>query len=235
MPIFRIPKTIRWILSCGFLFLILMSLYRISIFLFFDYYDIGGKQMLDIFFMGVRFDLRVVSVFTLGMLLLSFWPHTHFFKTDIGRYTAFFCYFLFIVGLIVFYAADMVSLFVFKNRLNGTLISDLVKSTPKGLLYKQGAPWTIIFLSTIVASWLLLLIVKWQHTRINRRSVSTDRKPIRVVWQIIALLLCIFFIYGTIGKRPLSTGLISGKLPVGSVQLSINPLESFFATLPQAN
>jgi hypothetical protein len=234
MQLLRMPKTVCWILTCAVIFLLVMSGYRLGLSWFFNYFSISKAEINTTFWTGFRFDARIIGGFSLLMLLLSFWPGMHFFKTSLGRNTALCFYGLFTLILTLVYTADAVSVFVLKTRLTGTLISDLVKNTQNGVLFKTGAPWFLITLIVILFVFFLFLVFKTLHGRISKKkSAYSDTKYPRVTWQIAMILMCAIGVYGTVNMRPLTANSFVTKVSPQSFQLAINPLESFIYTMPK--
>src|SRR4030095_10454985 len=65
----EIPRIVRWTLSTGLLFLVVLTIMRICLFLFFNRQSHSFGDLIPSFFLGLRFDLRMVCVLMLLMLV----------------------------------------------------------------------------------------------------------------------------------------------------------------------
>src|SRR6516164_3236467 len=67
----KIPKLIRWIFSIGIIFLIIMTLLRLSLYLFFNDQGNRFRDILDSLWLGIRFDLRMVCILLTVILVVG--------------------------------------------------------------------------------------------------------------------------------------------------------------------
>lgn len=228
MPIFPLPKTIRWIGLCGLLLLLLMSLYRLGIYIGF-YRGISEANIAAAdWWLGFRFDARLVATVSLAMLLLSFLPGMHFFKHRKGKKTAQFFYAVFAAALLLFYAADLVSLLSGRTRLNAAFISEIFSMVPGKLHWSKG-PWVTMLVITGVMVWLFIIITGRLHAVISHSPGKGDKKT-RVYWQALLFVVCVLLMYGRVGLSPLSAAGILKAENSPATQLALTPPESFWAT-----
>ncbi len=68
------PKTLRWVLQVGGIFLLIFTLFRVSVFLAFRASDQTFSAAIPSFVYGVRFDLRWIAGMLLPVTLLSIRP-----------------------------------------------------------------------------------------------------------------------------------------------------------------
>src|SRR5688500_4760076 len=81
----KIPKLIRWILWTGLIFLVLFTLMRLGLFILSNQQSYGLRQLGGAFFLGLRFDLRMISWLLLAMLILGSIPALHPFSSARGK------------------------------------------------------------------------------------------------------------------------------------------------------
>src|ERR1700730_17995304 len=71
---FRLPRIVLWSLSTGFIFLVWMTLMRLGLFFFFNRQSHSFADLLPSFFLGFRFDLKIVCILILSMLVIGSVP-----------------------------------------------------------------------------------------------------------------------------------------------------------------
>lgn len=226
------PKTIRWIGICAILMLVFMSCYRLGIYWAFSGTFSDAKSYTgQAAGYGFLFDARWVAIASLFMFLLSFWPRLHFFKWKEGKKMAVVIYGILFFFLVLLYAADVAYLHSFGQRLQGSLISDTAKGTEKWQVYKTGNMWWLLLLVIAMLTWSFIVAIIKAHKAIHKTR-SRDNSGARLFWQILLAVICGIAIYGNIGRRPLSASALSGTLAPSAWQLSLNPFESSYYSLP---
>src|SRR5688500_14068062 len=80
-----LPLLVRWIISVGCIFLLLMTLMRIAMFLFFNNQGYSFPDLADAFLLGLRFDLRGVGLILLIMLILGSLKPLNPFRTGFAQ------------------------------------------------------------------------------------------------------------------------------------------------------
>ena len=236
----KIPKLVRFIFSVEIIFLLIMSLLRVLLFLFFSRQGNHFTGVLPAFFLGLRYDLRYVGI--LGALLLitgSFSPLDPF-QTAGGRKLA-----LFFTGLgaflvVFFYSVDFAHYSYLSQRLSASVLNYLVDARISMGMAWQTYPILRILLLLIVGTWVMGRLVKMAYKRIQkeeavgttgkREGTALPRKN-KVAWWIVAFLLIGLSIFGRIGQYPLRW---SDAFTLGSdykANLALNPFQSFFSSL----
>src|SRR5216684_3508394 len=90
----KIPKLIRLIFAVGIIFLLIMSLLRLFLFLFFGKQGHSFEEVLSSFVLGLRFDMRYVGILSALLLITGSLPFLQPFRKPAGRKWA-----LFLIGL----------------------------------------------------------------------------------------------------------------------------------------
>src|SRR5688572_25785907 len=81
----KIPKLIRWIIWTGLIFLILFTLMRLGLYILSDQQSYGLSKLGGAFFLGLRYDLRMISWLLIAMLVLGSIPVLHPFSAKRGK------------------------------------------------------------------------------------------------------------------------------------------------------
>src|SRR5258708_29638906 len=81
----NIPKTVRLVFSTGIIFLLIMSLLRLGLFLFFSRQGHSFTAVFSSFLLGVRFDLRYIGILELLLLLAGCLTGQALFQHKAGR------------------------------------------------------------------------------------------------------------------------------------------------------
>lgn len=71
---YKIPKTILWVTNLLVIFLILFSLYRLSVYFAFKGHEISFGKAIPSFLLGIRYDLRWIAYILLPIILFSIIP-----------------------------------------------------------------------------------------------------------------------------------------------------------------
>src|SRR5688500_3938173 len=77
----RLPRLIRWICWIGLVYLVLFTLLRFALFLSFSRQGYSFGDVTDAFFLGLRYDLRMISIMMLVLLLAGNIPPLNPFRS----------------------------------------------------------------------------------------------------------------------------------------------------------
>lgn len=226
----KIPKLIRWIFSTGIIFLLLMTLLRLSLFLFFDKQGNHFSDILTALFLGLRYDLKMISILLLFMLLAGSIPFIHPFNTVRGRRI-----WLIILGIIsfifvFFYSVDFPHYSYLSQRLNASVLNYLADTSISMNMLWQTYPVIKIIILLIAGTWFIRMLIVSSYRKIKKGPTLTTKRHTAISY-IISFLLFAFFIFGRIGQFPLRW---SDAFELGSdykANLALNPFQTFFSTL----
>lgn len=226
----KIPRLIRWILSTGLIFLILMTFCRLGLYLFFSSQGHSFSQVLSSFWLGLRFDLRITCLVMLVMLVLASIPLFNPFKQPYAKTG-----WLLILGvaafaIIFFYALDFGHYAYLRQRLNASVLNYLEDAAISMEMVWQSYPVIWIILGLATATFLLIWLLRRQFAQVAKQPVTNSRKQ-RIAWFVVCLVLFGFGIFGRFNQYPLRW---SDAFSLGTdykAQLALNPFESFFNTL----
>ncbi len=240
----KIPKLVRFIFSVEIIFLLIMSLLRVLLFLFFSRQGNHFTGVLPAFILGLRYDLRYVGILGALLLITGSFPWLDPFQTVRGRKLAFFFTGLGAFLVVFFYSVDFAHYSYLSQRLSASVLNYLVDARISMGMAWQTYPIFRILLLLIAGTWVIHRLVKMTYERVRtlhgkaeaaglpgkRDRIVVDKRD-RIAWWIVAFLLIGLSIFGRIGQYPLRW---SDAFTLGSdykANLSLNPFQSFFSSL----
>jgi phosphoglycerol transferase MdoB-like AlkP superfamily enzyme len=220
----RLHKLTRWLLWNGFVFLLLMTLLRTAFLFAFNRPDDG---VMSSFWLGLRFDLRSVSLLLLPLLVLgAFRPLNPFNNTTARKgWMIYFGIAAFIMAF--FYVVDFGHYAYLSQRLNASVLNYLEDAGISASMVWESYPVTWLTLAILVITALVVWLVQKGYRNISRSAYPEKRK---VLVFIASFLIMGFFIFGRFNQYPLRW---SDAFALGSdykANLALNPFESFFNT-----
>src|SRR5215217_8167674 len=235
---FRLPKTLLWVFNLLIIFLLMFTLYR---FITFVAFKPEGKLLSDhfsSFLLGIRFDLRWISIILLPIIIASLIPQFSPFFSN--RTRKIWTWYLAVVTFIVifFFAADFGCFSYNKTRLNASALNFAEDPKTSMMMLWQSYPMFWLLLALLVA----VLALKWMFRKTHLYVISkTDGKgiPYRRHWFVTAAFLLGFMIYGAVSSQPLKWNNAFQLNDGFKSYLALNPMQNFFTTLkfrkPQFN
>lgn len=226
----RLPSLVRWILSVGLIFLVLFTGMRLGLYLFFNKqgYSLGG--LTDAFWLGLRFDLRTISVILLVMLVLGSLPWLHPFNSPLGRRIWNTLLTLVTFVILFFFVVDFAHYAYLVQRLNASVLNYLEDAGISMGMVWQSYPVVRLILVLVLGTFLITWFIRRSWRKVNKDRVPVARKS-RVISFITLFLVLGALIFGKIDQYPLRW---SDAFALGSdykAGLALNPFESFFNTL----
>jgi phosphoglycerol transferase MdoB-like AlkP superfamily enzyme len=226
----QLPRLIRWTLSTGLIFLLLMTLFRLGLYFFFNKQGHTAAQVLPSFWLGLRFDLRMVCLIMLVMLVLASLPFMNPFKKKPARAAWLVILALAAFATVIFYAVDFGHYAYLRQRLNASVLNYLEDAAISMDMVWQSYPVIWIMLGLITLTAVFVWLLRRQMLRFNKKNVVTSRRQ-KITWFVVFFLLCALGIFGRLNQYPLRW---SDAFSLGTdykAQLALNPFESFFNTL----
>ena len=223
------PKTLRWVLQVGGIFLLIFTLFRVSVFLAFRASDQTFSAAIPSFVYGVRFDLRWIAGMLLPVTLLSIRPQWSPFFSE--RNKRIWTTYLAIITLIVFFffAAGFGSFSYNRTPLDAGAMNFVEDFSISITMIWETYPLLWMLAGLAMSVWFL----RWMYHRVHWQVVSqTDGKgiphqPRYFLYSSFGLLL---LIHGSLSMRPLQRD-DSFQLPSSFLAyLAVNPLQNFATT-----
>src|SRR5215207_5177337 len=186
--------------------------------------------MLPSFFMGLRFDLRWISILLLPIIIGSLVPGFSPFYSLRNR--KIWTWYLAVVTFFVifFFAADFGAFSYNRTRLGASALNFVEDPGISAKMLWQSYPIPWMGLGLLITVVLLRQMFRRMHVSIVHK---TEGKGIRYnrKWFIGAVFFFGFFIYGNVGRQPLRWSEAFRFNNSFKSSLALNPLQNFFYTL----
>ena len=229
-----LPKTIRWTLYSGFVFLIIMSLLR---FVFANYFSAPAStdnNLTSSYILGLRYDLRYVTIVMMITLLFSYIKPLNPFDKKLGKQIAIITWMLFSSLLLFFYTADFIHYAYVHQRLNASILSYIDNPLISMQMMWQSYPIITIIIIFLVVEWVLYKFISFTY-QLSDKYERTGSQFKNIITQTIFFIILLYAAIGNIiykgGQYPLRW---SNAYSLGSdykANVALNPMQSFFSTL----
>ena len=227
---FKIPKTLLWVANLFVIFVLIFTLFRFATFFAFTPKDLSFPDILPSFLLGLRYDLRWISLMLLPIVIISLLPQFSPFYS--ARNKKWWTWYLALVTFFVFFffAADFGNFSYNQTRLDAGALNFVEDPGISMAMMWQTYPLIWMFAGLIVA----VLFFRWMYRQSHWRVVNkTDGLGIpyrRKFFYITTFLLCLM-IYGSVTGNSLKWSKAGTLGDNFKTYLSLNPLQNFFATL----
>ncbi len=194
--------------------------------------------MIPSFLLGIRYDLRWIAIILLPIVFISLIPNLSPFYS--ARNKKWWTWYLAIITFIIFFffAADFGNFAYNRTRLNASALNFWEDAKISMAMLWQSYPLFWMLLGLIIAVFFLRWMFRRMHWTV---IVKTDGHgiPYKRKWFLIAGLLLLVFIYGSLTTSSLKWKKAFELNDNFKSYLSLNPLQNFFTTLrfrqPQFN
>lgn len=225
----KVPRYIQWIVLTGLCFLGLMTILRLVLVFSFPS-SLNLPKLIPALLLGLRFDLRIVSIAAIIIFLIGTIPVFHPFQKKAGRAISFALWTIFIVVLCLFYSIDFPHYAYLGQRLNGSVLNylDDAKISMKMVWQTYSVIW-ILFGLLCMFLLLVWMITSIYNAVLSHKIISTTKS--RIAYGIIFFLLLTVGIFGRIGQFPLRWSDAFTLNDDYKAQVALNPFQSFFSSL----
>lgn len=224
------PRLIRWALTLMVLFLCGMTVLRLGTFFVFLQDRTTLSQAWPAFWLGLRFDARVVAGALLPLLALGAIPWLNPFKHTFGRRFWFAFFGLFAAALIVFYTADYLHYRYLGQRLNATALEFLGDAAISFRMAWESYP--LVWITLIILASLVVSVAAIRRLHLRAAAAETSpRKLVTAAWFVVAVFACVISLYGRLGQYPLRWSDAFNLRSAAGASLALNPIESFTSSL----
>lgn len=231
-----LSPAVRYYLRLTMVPLALFSLLRVIFFFTFkNDAPLNNKELFWAFWIGLRFDIRVIFLLALPNLVFGLWRPLSLRWSNFGRkfWSAYWIFF--VTFIFTFYIFDMIYYSYVGSRLNATALRFLEDLSISLLMIWQTYPVLRGFFGVFVLGWIFKLIFNYYiitPIKSNVENVSFEKSLLNSTLLPVIILLGI---WGKISQYPLrwSDAYFSNHSLISS--LAVNPIHYFFDTLKYRN
>ncbi len=188
-------------------------------------------EVLPSFWLGLKYDLRWISIILLPILLLSLFPKFSPYYNE--RQKKVWTLYLGIITLLVlfFYGADFGQFAYVNARLNADAL--VYAEQPKESLKLIWQSYPVLWILIGIAGALLMMTWMFKRTHVGVSDVnsSVHKFDYKRRWHLVALLITGWFIYGFLTTGGLKFYRAFNLNDDFKSNLALNPLQNFFTTL----
>ncbi len=230
----KIPKLVRWIFAVGIIFLLWMGLLRLVFYFVFNHAGNPISVLGGSFFLGFRFDLKMICFLLVFLLLAGALNVTDPFLSSRSRKVFFVLLAIFCLVTGFIYMIDFAHYSYLNLRLSASILNYIQDANISLTLVWENYPVIHMFLAVLVVSFVFW----WLMIRCYRsiaRSTDRSKKNRKWVWITISFLLFGMGIFGNFGQYNLRW---SEAFSLGNdyrANLALNPYQSFFSSLKFRN
>jgi phosphoglycerol transferase MdoB-like AlkP superfamily enzyme len=226
----RVPRLVKWILATGLVFLLLFTVLRIALFFFAGRQGYNLGDLGQVFFLGLRYDLRMVSILMLIMLVPGSITPLHPYRSRRARKG--WMIFLSIATFITlfFFVADFAHYAYLRQRLNASVLNYLEDAAISLNMVWETYPVVWMILGMVAMTIVIMLAIRYFYRLFSKTKEPVPRR-LRTANFIAMFLVCGFFIFGKFDQYPLRW---SDAFALGDdfkANMAFNPFQSFFSTL----
>lgn len=221
-------KLIRWMLISGVFYLLLMSLLRLVFHLLFA--PSGESPVIRAFWMGFRYDARVVCIFLLIMWVAGLFYFFKPFSSKNSRkillvFTRFFG-----LLIIIVYTFDFAHFAYLRQRLNASVLSYAEDAGISFRMVWESYPVIKILLGWVIGFAIIFYATRFLY-RICNKPPDTASKKNRLLTYALCFLVFAVAIFGRIGQFPLRWSDAYRLNSDYKASLALNPFQSFASSL----
>ena len=226
----RLPKTLLWVFNLLVIFILMFTVYRLLTLLAFKPQGEEWNGLMPSLFLGLRFDLRWISIILSPIVIASLVPELSPFYSNRNRriWTWYLAAMTFLI--VFFFAADFGAISYNRTHVGASALNFLEDPLISIKMLWQSYPLIWMLLGLV----LMVFMLRWMFRKVHVYIVSrTDGKGIQYKrkWFLASIFFFGFFIYGNVGAKPLKWSTALEFNNSFKSFLALNPLQNFFYTL----
>ncbi|MEY4938510.1 MAG: hypothetical protein RIQ93_245 [Verrucomicrobiota bacterium] len=225
------PRSIRWIISLAVFFLAAMAVMRLGAYYAFSANQVTLSRAWPAFWLGFRFDARVVAAALLPALLLGGIPGLRPFRDKGGRRFWVSAFSVFSALLIALYVVDYLHFRYLNQRLNASVLGFLTDAGISARMAWESYPVIWIGIGMALAGGGAAWAIARLHGLAAAAGSGPERRAVRATWSVAAVLLCLLGIFGRASQYPLRWSDAYNLRSEAAAHLALNPVESFLSSL----
>lgn len=213
-----------------FIYLFIFTAFRVATVLFFKPSELSFSSLIPAFWLGLKYDLRWISVLLLPIAIVSLFKKLNPFYSPGTK--KFWTYYLGIVTLFVLfiYGADFAQFSHAQARINADAMLPVKEHGNRFLLIWRNYPVIWISIALLGAVLMVLWMFRRQHVGITDKNAGVHKFTYLRRWHFVGLLVLAWFIYGFFTGGPLKLDRAFRLNNSFTTNLALNPMQNFFTT-----
>lgn len=226
----KVPRYIRWITLTGSIFLLIMTVLRLALVIFFKPPAGANLHLFNAFVLGLRYDVRIICIFCLLLFILGTIPALHPLDKKWGKRLSFWLWTVAIIIFTLFYVVDFANYAYLSQHMTASILSYLQDAQiSMGMVWQTyHVGWIIIALAVSIA--ILLAIIRLSYNTTLSKQKNATKKS-RITWGVIFFLLLGWGIWGDLSQYPLRWSDAFGLGSDYKASVALNPFQSFFSSM----
>ncbi|CAN5283644.1 LTA synthase family protein [soil metagenome] len=222
----KIPGLVRWIIAVLLVFLFVMTAYRF--FFYFKYNPVGKAFSGSAFLMGLRFDIKFVSILGVVMLALCSLPFVNPLRNKIAKKIWMVLLSVVLILVLLFYVVDYFYYDYLQQRLNASILNYSNDASISTHMVMESYPvFRTLFVVLLIASYAFYIFNRMLK---DHPAKELPRRKFSIYYILFFLLLALG-VFGKLGQFNLRWSDAFSLSDNFKANLSLNPLQSFFSTL----
>ncbi|HVF97964.1 MAG TPA: hypothetical protein VM871_11610, partial [Flavisolibacter sp.] len=191
----RIPKTLLWVLNLLLLYTLLFTVFRCATLVFFKPEGESFSDVWPSFLLGLRFDLRWISILLLPVVVAGMVPGLSPYHS--ARNKKFWTWYLAITTFVVvlIYTIDFGCFAYYRVRLGATVLNFADDAAIAATMLWESYP--VVWMSAGLV--VMVILLRFLFSRLHR-TVTVKAEGKQVVYKeksfAFSILLLVFFVYG---------------------------------------
>jgi len=227
----RVSKTIQWLVSLFFIYLVIFTGFRVATVFFFKPEETSIGELLPAFWLGLKYDLRWIAFILFPIAFFSSIPRFSPFYSQ--RMKSFWTIYLGFLTLLVlfFFGADFGQFAYVNARLNADAL--IFMEDPKESLQMVWQTYPVIWIVLGLAGAVIMMVWMFRKTHVGIEDKNHDihKFSFRRRWHLVALVILGWFMYGFFTLKPLNFYRAFSLNDEFKSNLALNPFQNFFTTL----
>jgi phosphoglycerol transferase MdoB-like AlkP superfamily enzyme len=226
---FFLPRIIKWVLLLFVFCTVILSAFRLIFFYHFQSSGITFKDSLLSFWLGIRYDARLVAIILVPILVLGNLKQLNPFNNSRAKKIWFWYLGILLLVILILFGVDFYYYDYLTQRLNSNILNFMEDAGISMRMMWQSYPLLRILLFLFIVFIFLMWMIRKLYNSVTLKHPLS--RTIRISSFAVVFLFFGLCIYGKIQRFPLRW---SDAFTLGNnykANLALNPFQSFFSSL----
>jgi phosphoglycerol transferase MdoB-like AlkP superfamily enzyme len=232
MKKWKVSKTIQWMIKLFIIYLCMFTAFRIAIVILFKPKAISVFELVPSFWLGIKYDLRWISIALSPIIVLSIFKRFSPFHSV--RNKKIWTIYLVIISFLImfFFGADFTNFSYNHTRIGASAMNFLRDPYEMFRMVWQSYPIVWILIGLGIAVFFTSKLFHRSHGTVDANNYW-HKFEYKRRWYLVALLLMFWFVYGFLQLRPLTRQDAYKLNDNFKSNLALNPFQNFITSLKQ--